>query len=58
MTNTNTQTNEYKVYFANIILEDNTGRRMEVAAIDEAAARADIMEAFTGVKAIQLGRIR
>jgi hypothetical protein len=58
MTNTNTQTNAYKTYFANIILEDNTGRRMEVVAIDEAAARADIMESFAGVKEIQLGRIR
>ncbi len=47
-----------KTYFANVILADNTGRTMEVTAIDESAARADIMEAFIGVKEIQLGQIR
>jgi hypothetical protein len=50
--------NNYSIYFANIILENNTGRTMEIVAIDEAAAMADIMEAFTGVKEIQIGRMR
>jgi hypothetical protein len=54
----NNMKNNYSVYFANIILENNTGRTMEIVAIDEAAARADIMEVFTGVKEIQIGRMR
>lgn len=48
----------YNIYFANIILENNTSRRMEITAIDEAAARADIMEAFTGIEEIQIGWLR
>ena len=47
--------NKYSVFFVNIILEDTTGRLMEIVAIDEAAAKADIMEAFAGIKEILIG---
>ena len=47
--------NKYSVFFVNIILEDTTGRLMEIVAIDEAAAKADIMEAFVGIKEILIG---
>ena len=57
MSNTNTQT-KYSTYFANLILENGRGRIMEITAIDEDAARADIAEAFIVVKEIQLGKIR
>ena len=53
----NTQT-KYSTYFANLILENGCGRIIEITAIDEDAARADIAEAFIGVKEIQLGKIR
>ena len=47
--------NKYSVFFVNIILEDTTGRLMEIVAIDEAAAKADIMESFVGIKEILIG---
>jgi hypothetical protein len=47
--------NKYSVFFVNIILEDTTGRQMEIVAIDEAAAKADIMETFVGIKEILIG---
>jgi len=47
--------NKYSVFFVNIILEDTTGRQMKIVAIDEAAAKADIMETFVGVKEILIG---
>ena len=51
---------EYSLFFANICFSNGKGKTMEIVAIDESAARSDIMESYgnEGIDEIQIGRLR
>jgi predicted dinucleotide-binding enzyme len=51
---------EYSLYFVNICFTNGHGKAMQIVAIDEDAAKADIMEIYdsTGISEIQIGRLR
>ena len=57
MSNNNTK---YNLYFVNICFANGNGKVMEIIAIDEDAAKADIMETYgnTGISEIQIGKLR
>jgi len=50
---------DYSTYFVNIIFRNGRGKVMEIVAIDESAAKADILETYgnTGISEIQIGKI-
>lgn len=51
---------KYNLYFVNICFANGKGKVMEIVAIDEDAAKADIMETYgnTGINEIQIGKLR
>jgi len=49
---------KYNTYFANVILINGKGKIMEIVAISEESAVADIMEAMTGVESVQIAKLR
>ena len=51
---------KYNLYFVNICFANGNGKLMEIVAIDEDAAKADIMETYgnTGINEIQIGKLR
>jgi hypothetical protein len=51
---------KYNLYFVNICFANGNGKVMEIVAIDEDAAKADIMETYgnTGISEIQIGKLR
>jgi len=53
-------TTKYNLYFVNICFTNGNGKVMEIVAIDEDAAKADIMETYgnTGISEIKIGKLR
>lgn len=49
---------KYNTYFANVILTNGKGKVMEVVAVSEEAAVADIMESMVGVETVQIAKLR
>ena len=51
---------KYSIYYVNICFTNGKGKVMEIVAIDEDAAKADIMETYgnTGISEIQIGKLR
>lgn len=49
---------KYSVFFVYIVTALNTGKFLEVVAVDRDAAVADVMETYTGIQSVEVGWLR